>query len=235
MEEKKVLITDRFISIPPKVSVSWREITSLYMRDEGLHLLLKGGELVVLHDLSDEMIDKIFHHHALHLDRRAEERHREVMGPLGRLMQLPEGTESVVRIGFAPLDAMGMMVQHNPDQKDAPPLPNDLIEKISGVLRLLSPDDPDALPKPEGNCYCFHCQIARSIQPAAEKDEEIDEEINPSELSFSDWEVQEAGDKLFSVTNKLNKEERYSVYLGTPVGCTCGRENCEHIVSVLKS
>lgn len=235
MEEKKVLITDRFISIPPKVSVSWKDITSLYMRDEDLHLLLKGGELVVISDLNDEMIDKIFHHHALHLDRRAEERHKDVMGPMGRLIQLPDVTESVVRIGFAPLDAMGMMVQHNPDHKDAPPLPNDLLEKISGVIRLLSPDDPEGLPKPEGDCCCFHCQIARSIQPAATKEEEMEETIQPGELSFSDWEVQESGDKLYSVINKLNKDERYSVYLGTPVGCTCGRENCEHIVSVLKS
>ena len=130
---------------------------------------------------------------------------------------------------------MGMMIQHNAEQKDAPPLPEDLLEKVSGVIRLLA-DDAESLPKPEANCHCFHCQIAKALHPTTTfKEEESEEEIDLKELSFSDWAVEETGERIFTVINKLNRDERYSVFLGTPVGCTCGIANCEHMIAALKS
>ena len=240
MEGGKIVINERLLSIPPRLSVSWREVSSLYQKSESLHIVLKGGEQIVVDDLEAELLDTIFHHHALFLEKRAEERHREMLGPAGLAKWAPpfaEGGETMMKIGLPPLDAMGMMVEHNPEQKDAPPLPADLLEKVSGVIRLLT-DDPEGLPKPEGDCQCFHCQIARALHPASEKVEVIeplDEVISMDDLMFSDWEVEDAGEKLFKVKNKLDPEESYSVFLGSPVGCTCGRLNCEHVVAVLKS
>ena len=42
-------------------------------------------------------------------------------------------------------------------------------------------------------------------------------------------------DKLFTVINKLDQQEKYNVFLGEPVGCTCGKQGCEHMLAVLKS
>ncbi len=241
MEGGKIVINERLLSIPPRLSVSWREVSSLYEKNESLHIVLKGGEQIVLEGLDSPILETIFHHHALFLEKRAEERHREMLGPagIGRWPQhIAEGGDTSMKVGFPgfpPLDAMGMMVEHNPEQKDAPALPQDLLEKVSGVIRLLT-DDPEALPKPEGNCQCFHCQIARAINPVEKTEiEQADEVITLEDLKFSDWEIEEAGEKLFKVKNKLDPQESYSVFLGSPVGCTCGRTNCEHVVAALKS
>jgi len=68
-------------------------------------------------------------------------------------------------------------------------------------------------------------------------EENFDEEVKDEELTFKDeWEVKETGDKLlFSVHNPLDPKECYSVFLGDPIGCTCGKKNCDHIKAVLRS
>ena len=101
MEEKKVLINDRFLSLPPLVSVSWKEISSLYMKEEKLHIVLKEGEMLMLEDLTEDVIDMIFFHHAQYLERRAEEKHREAMGSLGKMMQLQD-KDGQISMGFPP-------------------------------------------------------------------------------------------------------------------------------------
>ena len=40
---------------------------------------------------------------------------------------------------------------------------------------------------------------------------------------------------LIVVTNPLDANEHYNVFLGDPIGCTCGQKNCEHIRAVLNS
>jgi len=235
MEGSKVIINEKLLSIPPRLSVSWKEVSSLYEKNDNLHIVLRGGELVVLEELETEILDLIFHFHAIFLEKRAEERHRETMSSTGLVKwpdQMATGDMPMFKMGLPMLDPMGMMVEHNPEQKDAPPLPPELLEKVSGVIRLLV-EDSDSLPKPEENCQCFHCQIARAIQP--EKTESQDETISLEDLTFSDWEVEDAGDRQFKVKNKLDPDEVYSVFLGSPVGCTCGRPNCEHVVAALKS
>jgi hypothetical protein len=62
-----------------------------------------------------------------------------------------------------------------------------------------------------------------------------EEEVSPHELKFREWDIQQAGDKLYNVSNPFDKGEQYQVYLGNPVGCTCGKSKCEHIVAVLNS
>ncbi|NGX33463.1 MAG: hypothetical protein K1060chlam4_01531, partial [Candidatus Anoxychlamydiales bacterium] len=40
---------------------------------------------------------------------------------------------------------------------------------------------------------------------------------------------------LYRVTNPLDENEHYSVFLKDPIGCTCGKKNCEHVKAVLNS
>ena len=60
-------------------------------------------------------------------------------------------------------------------------------------------------------------------------------EITPEELQFKDWEIAQKDGKLYHVINPLDKNEYYDVFLGDPIGCTCGNKNCEHIRAVLST
>jgi hypothetical protein len=62
-----------------------------------------------------------------------------------------------------------------------------------------------------------------------------EEEIPDNELTFRDWDIRQTGDKLYTVTSRLDTSEQYNVFLGNPLGCTCGHDHCEHIKSVLES
>jgi hypothetical protein len=61
------------------------------------------------------------------------------------------------------------------------------------------------------------------------------EEVLPEDLKFKDWEIVQKGDQIYEVISPLDKNEHYQVFLGTPLGCTCGAKNCEHIRAVLNS
>ena len=61
------------------------------------------------------------------------------------------------------------------------------------------------------------------------------EEISEEDLRFREWDIEQKGENLYLVRNPLNQKEEYNVFLGNPVGCTCGKDNCEHIRTVLNS
>jgi hypothetical protein len=86
------------------------------------------------------------------------------------------------------------------------------------------------------HCNCFHCQIARVLKPNKEDTQQNEEqEISAEDLQFEQWIITHTGDQLYSVINKLDDSEQYNVYLGEPIGCTCGQTGCEHLLAVLKS
>jgi hypothetical protein len=62
-----------------------------------------------------------------------------------------------------------------------------------------------------------------------------DEEISAEDLRFKEWEIAKLSQNLYKVINPLDSNEEYQVFLGTPIGCTCGIHHCEHIKAVLKS
>ena len=89
----------------------------------------------------------------------------------------------------------------------------------------------DQLPAGEPKCNCYFCQIMNRVHHELF----LEQEVLEADLKFRDWTITETGDKLFSVENPLDSSEKHSVYLGHPVGCSCGNEGCEHIIAVLKS
>ena len=70
------------------------------------------------------------------------------------------------------------------------------------------------------------------MQENKEREEEI---VSDEDLKFKTWDIVQTGEKLYDVTNPLDTKEQYHVYLGEPVGCTCGEQYCEHIRAVLSS
>ncbi len=152
----------------------------------------------------------------------------------------PETIEMPFKLGISSIDGMGNPLVHNPAQKDAADIPKPILQKIAAIAKIISPEDITAMPKAEPHCNCLHCQIVRTINEAVEPEklvisEQDADEVKDEELAFQQWDVTQAGDNLFNVINRLDNQEKYSVYLGHPVGCTCGKSSCEHIVAVLKS
>ena len=120
-----------------------------------------------------------------------------------------------------------------------PPIPEEILKKISAIAKIVAPDEIQNLPQAEQHCNCMHCQISRAIHGEGNSKEQKhhseEEVISDEELKFQDWQVTSSGDKLYTVASKLNPEEKYQVYLGEPFGCTCGMPHCEHVIAVLKS
>lgn len=151
--------------------------------------------------------------------------------------------ESSLTFGFGTFDSLGSALHHNENQSDIPNLPKEILSKISAIAKIVAPEDGQALPKPEPHCNCTHCQIARAVHEGFAETSDVsirglaqpEEVIKDTDLNFQQWDIQQIEEKLFSVTHKLDANEKYRVYLGHPVGCTCGKEGCEHILAVLKS
>lgn len=231
-------LNEKFFSFPPFLSVSWNNVSALTVNYDGcLTFHITNGETVTLPEIPQEELSKIFIAHATFLEN-------QVLNEQGfkppRFFPNPKGRqehELPIRFTFGTMDGIGSTIQHNSSQKNAPNLPDEMLSKLAEVSRILAPNDPEQLPKAEPHCNCPHCQIARALSGHfnQEHNKQHEEEVSFDELQFQQWEVTQTGEKLFNVTNKLDQLENYSVHLGNPIGCTCGKENCEHILAVLRN
>lgn len=237
-------INEKIICIPPYISTTWKQVTAIHMKDMGLTISLADGKNIDIPNLSSETIEIIFNSHAKSMESETSFTPNPI--PTSREMLLntfeasPSLQDSPFQIALGSLEnGMGSVMQHNPAQASAPNLPPEILQKISAIAKIISADADDisVLPKAEPNCNCFHCQIARTIACEVPRHSETiqDEPVKDEDLQFQQWEIHQIGDKLFTVINRLDSGEKYSVYLGHPVGCTCGQQGCEHMVAVLKS
>ena len=222
-------ITPKIINIPPYLSTTWDNIISLKTQvEENLYILfvtLKTGESVKVPHLDKAAIDAIFKAHAEHVEHPADEIPRF---PLPFTFSLP------LNKAEGPITSLGNAMHHNPNQADLPDMPAEMLEKIALVAKAFGLDDASSLPPPEENCNCINCQITRAL--AGESRSEAKEiAVSDEELRFRDWDIKQTADKLYIVTSPFDANEQYNVYLGEPIGCTCGQKNCEHIKAVLHS
>lgn len=227
-----IKITDKILSIPPYVSTSWPQIAALHMKGGVLAITLVDGDTLHIPNLTSEVIQSIFHHHAIYLEKEQTENPLE----LSKLKGVIEQEEPSIRLAFgSSVEGLGNIMHHNPNQSDAEDLPPEVLQKIGAIAKIIAPSEEMLLPKAEGNCNCFYCQIARVLNPTPILHHEEHEEVKEEELQFQQWTITQTGEKLFCVVNRLDEHEKYNVYLGEPVGCTCGIQGCEHILAVLKS
>jgi hypothetical protein len=223
-------INDKILNIPPYISTHWSRVTALHMQGDLLVVTLIDGTIIHIPALSTEVIEQIFNAHATYLEKEHTGFAKEKF--LQNKKNLIE--ESPIRLAFGSLDGLNTVMQHHPDQANAPDLPPEILQKIGTIGKLLIPIGEDvAIPKAELNCNCFYCQIARVLNSSTE--EEHSEEVLDTDLQFEQWTITQTGDQLYLVTSRLDEQEKYHVYLGQPVGCTCGKTGCEHILAVLKS
>jgi hypothetical protein len=234
----QVKINEKIFSVPPYLSTSWSRIAALHLKGSVLVASLIDGDTINIPNLPQETISLIFTHHAAYLEKEQPDLHFPVeANDMMKQMMNPEA--SSLSFSINSLDGLGSPMQHNPEQANAPDLPVEVLEKIAAVARIFNPEETKLLPPPEPACNCFHCQILKTLNPVMSAPqlqvEDHHEVIKDEELQFQQWAIKQVADQLFSVTNKLDQSEKYNVFLGNPVGCTCGNDNCEHILAVLKS
>lgn len=206
---------------------------------------LVDGTSVSIPDLTEQEIERIYTMHAAFLEREENQEEKSQGTPFDSILSgLGGSSNTPFSMSFGLSDGISTAMQHNPTQSEMPELPPEILEKVSTLSKIVSPDEIAAMPDPIEGCNCLYCQVTRTIKrenaPQFEEgpgpiDELIDDDIPEEELKFDQWMIEEVEDNLYVVKNKLDPHEEYRVFLGEPCGCTCGEKHCEHIVAVLKS
>lgn len=236
-------INQKILSIPPYISTAWKNVLSLHIEpQDGQSLLIIGlvnGSTIEIPNLDRHSLEAIFAAHEKYLEHETSVPQKENPMPLNPLGPIPGNVSTTIMsipLNLGLEGSMGNMLQHDPKAMDSPDLPKEVLEKISLLSKNIDFGGGDNMPKPEPHCNCMHCQIMRAMQnKQAEEMESVEEEVSEEDLRFRDWDIRQTEEKLYIVTNPLSAEEHYNVFLGNPVGCTCGQPNCEHIRAVLNS
>lgn len=235
-------ITQKLISIPPYISTSWDKISSLHTSDKNLLITLKDTTQISIPKLSAAEIEEIFAAHALFLEQQENKPEHEHITPAAHA-NIEQQMAAPFRILFGTLESLTQALQHNPAYSNLASLPEEIVSKIEMLGKTLPPEELANFLHPVSGCNCMYCQISRILKGDFITDvkeiksahiENTEDEVAEEDLHFEQWIIEPIGDKMYLVTNKLDPNEHYSVYLGNPIGCTCGKQNCEHIVAVLR-
>lgn len=249
-------ITHKILSIPPHISTSWKNVSSLHLQEKDgealLVVTLENDSIIEIPGLSEIIIKEIFEAHTKFLElgegSSLEKKQKQIKSqniPFQNPFAI--ANESSITFGMpfkigdmSSLGNLGDFMHHNQEQSNSPDLPNEMIEKITTIGKAMGLDKQlENMPKAEPHCNCPYCQVAKALH--GEKRESLkanfdpDEEVSDEELSFKEWDIVQKNDELYEVSNPLDKTESYQVFLGDSLGCTCGQKNCEHLKAVLNS
>lgn len=227
-------ISTKMLSIPPYLSTTWTQVRALYLKGSDLIVCLNDNTQVAVPSLTSEAIAAIFAAHTAFLEMQSKS---PALPEKPHPFQIFTAGQGLEGSGLENIASFSSTLQHNPAQATMPDLPKEIIHKIGEISKIIAPNEVQNLPKPEANCNCPYCQIARAIHEGIENvpEAKIEEDVTEEDLKFPEWDIQQIGEKLYTVTGRLDPKEKYNVFLGDPVGCTCGKPGCEHILAVLKS
>jgi len=244
----KKKINHRILSISPYISTSWKNINTVYVNKKGdslvLVIALHNGTIIDIPDLDSELINQVFAAHANYIESELKEDSSKTSPKKHESSKKTSDNSLFFGIPIQASKFEGIdgnaLLQHNPELSHLSPMPQEIIQKITSITKAFGMQlDQLNTVKTEPHCNCPYCQIVRAIQQN-ENEEMIDEKtedyiVTEEDLRFRDWDIKQEGDQLYIVTNPLNAEEHYQVFLGNPIGCTCGEKNCEHLRTVLNS
>lgn len=233
------IINEKILSIPPYISTTWENVCSLHIergiQGNSLVITLTNGASIPIPNLGPDILTKVFHTHTLYISTQTKQKPQE---PSNKMMSMENmiGLGFPMKLGVGGIEGLGAAIQHNPEQANSPDLPKEVLDKISAVAKIMDADQSltQSL-KAEPHCNCIHCQIARAIAGEIKENKTQEEEVTEEDLKFRTWDITQSGDRLYTVSNPLDTREHYSVFLGEPLGCTCGQKNCEHIKAVLNT
>jgi hypothetical protein len=223
-------ISSKMLHIPPYISTSWKNIASLQTEADGplftLIISLNNGSRVEIPHMTQNLLNTIFTAHMSHI----EEENKLQGIPFNLSIPIPKIDSALLEPG------LDNPLQHNPDQANLPPLPEEVLKKVAMTAKLFGLDTSANLPAFEPECHCLYCQIMRALKGDITTGSALLEEpVSEADLTFRTWDIEEIGKDLYKVSNPLDPAETYQVFLGTPIGCTCGHNNCEHIKSILNT
>lgn len=224
-------INHKILSIPPHISTAWQNIASLCVDEKGaLVITLVSGSIITVPGLDTPTLKQIFTMHEEVIEGAGKREKPALDFSFGLPFKMDGGMKLEEMGGMA-----NMMMQHDPAQAESPDLPKEILEKIGAISKAIGVDElSDQMPPAEPHCNCPYCQLSRAMNNE-ERKESSEEEVSDEELTFRDWSVEQIGEKLFRVTSPFDENEQYQVFLGSPVGCTCGEKDCEHIRIALSS
>ena len=244
LKDPHMKITPKIFSIPPHISTRWENVLSLRVTDDLLIVSLKDGATCTVPNLSKETLDQIFACHAESTE--VDTVQKEDLQPLVENMRMgfKELFLMLSKLGTNTLGSIGKVLAHDPHNTNVPELPPDMVKKVQVLLTIISKEEILAMPEGVPGCHCMYCQINRILRQTLYTSEtnnpdilaeEGAEPVEGKDLEFSEWIVEPMENKLYKVVNKLDSSEEYRVFLGEPIGCTCGKSNCEHVLAVLRS
>jgi hypothetical protein len=226
-------INHKILSIPPYISTSWKNIQTLFLKGPSLIINLGTGAEIEIPGLPLPILNEIFQAHTQFLEKEKE---AELKPQITTVSSFSFG------IPLGSIDQFSKIMHHNPEQANASDLPKELLEKVAEITQTIGLDGItlEALPRAEPHCNCPYCQLARTMhQDEKEVPQEVIEEkheiVSDDELHFREWNLTQIDPHRFVLQNPLNPTEQYQVHLGSPIGCTCGQKNCEHIHFVLRN
>lgn len=237
-------ITPNIFSLPPYISTTWQNVIALHVRhEEGMLLLvvdLLNGNRIEIPNLDPATMETIFAMHAA-----VSEGEGAKPSAAAQKNDLPSLLSLHLPVKFfgakfleEGIDKIAGALQHNPEAADTADLPREILDRVANIAQSLGMQDISSIPSPTEGCNCLFCQIARSMQAqiaVAVQSEQEDEEVTAEDLHFKTWDIHQKDHHLYDVVNPLDKNEQYSVFLGSPLGCTCGVQHCEHIRAVLST
>lgn len=226
-------INHKVLSIPPYLSTSWKNIVSLQSSQANdktsLTIQLLDGSCVQIPEINPEIVTIIFNSHAKHIEQEAT----STQSPA------PSTQAQIPQLAFLELETIQSMLHHKEEERNSPNLPEPLLNKVSELSKEIGFSELGHLPTPEPSCNCPHCQIAKVIRKtfltAPSILEEEEEEILASDLSFRSWIIKPLHKNLYQVSHPDEQSKIYQVTLESPIECSCGSNQCEHILAVLNS
>lgn len=223
-------INSKILSIPPYISSSWDHITSLHIEQKEekkyLVVLLNNGSKLEIPGLSDASIEQIFLAHEQYIEEK-----NGVKAKDNPFTQLNFG----IPLSVNP-ESMKMLFEamQDPSKLNHIEIPEDVAEKIASFASSMGLDPSAIIPEGDFSEESIYGQLRKAFgQP--EKEQLAEEEVSDEELTFKEWDIVKVEEQLYRVTNPLDQSESYQVFLGNPMGCTCGKEGCEHLQAVLRS
>jgi hypothetical protein len=251
MGGKTMRINHKILSIPPYISASWKNISSLKAEVASatpqnslfdLYIFLQDGSSVCIPAMDQAIVEAIFTAHAKYLETEisAPKQPPLQMGPFSSetgTALLGGGMNFLLPPELLAVDELKPFVQHSEIHSDFPSLPKELLEKVSNLARSLGIDGVKFVSKAEPHCNCPYCQITRCIAQEIEAKQEellLEEEVLEEDLRFPSWIIKSLDHHLYEVSHP-DYEQKNIVSLQSPIHCSCKNPGCEHIKAVLSS
>ena len=235
-------INDKVLSLPPYISTSWQNISSIFCPNEHvLEIQLITGIIVRIPMNDKKIIDLIFHHHVQYLENKENKPQIQKVNIQAKIEKEPKPSSFALPFSF-PMDTLlpfGQMLQHQPEASNSPEIPTEILSKVASFAKTISKETSQVLfPDVQPHCNCLYCQVGKAVSNQTEEvlETKVEEDlVSDEDLKFKEWDICKTTNALYEVKNPLDLTEVYQVFLGEPIGCTCGRNDCEHIKAVLNT